>query len=131
MSEQDLKSVRIDKWLWAVRICKTRKIAYDLCKEHKVLIDDQPVKPSREIRPGQVIIVKREGIEYQYKVLQCLEKRVGAGLAGQYKEDITPKETLEKLEMIRKNAMPPRPRGAGRPTKKERRNLIKFKSGNW
>jgi len=119
--------MRIDKWLWAVRICKTRKMASELCKQHKVLIDKHPVKPSREISPGQIVIIKKNGIEWNYKVIQCLDKRVSAPLSLKYKEDITPKEALEKLKLIKRNMMPQRPTGAGRPTKKERRNLDKIK----
>lgn len=63
MSENDLRSVRIDKWLWAVRICKTRQLATELCKQHKILIDGQPVKPSRDVSPGEVVILKRDGVE--------------------------------------------------------------------
>ena len=127
MSDNELSSVRIDKWLWAVRICKTRVLSADLCKKHKVLVDGQPVKPSREVRSGQVVIVKRDGIEWQYKVIQCIDKRVSAPLSLECKEDITPEEALERLKLIKKNLMPPRPKGAGRPTKKERRDLEKLK----
>lgn len=121
-----LPSVRVDKWLWAVRICKTRKAATELCKQHKVLVDGNLVKPSREIRPGQVVVVKRDGIEWQYRVVRCLDKRVSAPLASGHREDITPQETLERLKMIKRDVMPRRPKGAGRPTKKERRDLEKL-----
>lgn len=127
MSEGGLSSVRIDKWLWAVRISKTRKIAVELCKQHKVLLDGQPVKPSREVKQGNIVTVKKEGVEWLYEVLQCLDKRVGAPLSLEYKKDITPLETLERLKLIKRDLMPRRPKGAGRPTKKERRTLEKFK----
>ena len=130
MNENMLASVRIDKWLWAVRICKTRKIALDLCKKHKVLINGQPVKPSREVRPGEVITVKSEGVAWPYEVLQCLEKRVNALLSLEYKKDITPPETREQLKEIKKNLLPSRPRGSGRPTKKERRDMEKIRQFN-
>ncbi len=123
MNENGLNSVRIDKWLWASRICKTRKVVAELCKQHKVLVAGQFVKRSREVRPGEVVVVKREGIEWHYKVIQCLDKRVSASLSLQFKEDITPKENLERLEKMKKGLMPRRPKGAGRPTKKERRDL--------
>ena len=121
------ESVRIDKWLWAVRICKTRAIATELCKKHKVLIDGQPVKPSRDVQPGQVVIVKREGIEWHYRIIQCLLKRVSAPLSLEFKEDITPKANLELLKILKRDIMPRRPKGSGRPTKKERRGLEKLK----
>lgn len=127
MSEGGLSSVRIDKWLWAVRISKTRKIAIELCKKHKVLVDGQPVKPSREIKQGNIVTVKKEGVEWLYEVIQCLDKRVGASLSLEYKKDITPLETLERLKLIKRDLMPRRPKGAGRPTKKEWRTLEKFK----
>ena len=127
MSEGELSFVRIDKWLWAVRICKTRKIASELCKRHRVLVEGQPVKSSRDVRPEQVVTVKREGIEWQYKVIRCIDKRVGAALVGECKQDITPSEILERLKLIKKDALPRRPKGAGRPTKKERRDLQKVK----
>ena len=123
MTNQNLTSIRIDKWLWASRICKTRKVVAELCKQHKVLIAGQPVKRSREVGPGQVVVIKREGIEWHYKVIKCLDKRVSSPLSLEFKEDITPKENLERLEQMKKDMMPRRPKGAGRPTKKERRTL--------
>ena len=127
MTNQNLTSIRVDKWLWASRICKTRKVVAELCKQHKVLIAGQPVKRSREVGPGQVVVIKREGIEWHYKVIKCLDKRVSAPLSLEFKEDITPKENLERLEQMKKDMMPRRPKGAGRPTKKERRTLEIFK----
>ena len=113
MSDNELSSVRIDKWLWAVRICKTRKVAAELCKQHKVLVEGQPVKPSREVMLRQVVIVKRDGIEWQYKVIQCIDKRVSAPLSLECREDINHKEAMEKLKLIKSDLMPPRPKGAG------------------
>ena len=78
MPSNELHSIRIDRWLWAVRICKTRVIATDLCKRSRVSIDQQKIKPSREVKTGQLVSVKRDGIIYQYRVLKCIEKRVGA-----------------------------------------------------
>ena len=123
MGESELNSVRIDKWLWASRICKTRKVAMLLCKQHKVSIDGQPVKQSRDVSPGQVVIIKRDGIQWHYRVIKCLDKRVGAALSLEFKEDITPKENLEMLKMMKKDLMPRREKGLGRPTKKDRRDL--------
>ncbi|MFH0754778.1 MAG: S4 domain-containing protein [Candidatus Omnitrophota bacterium] len=115
--------VRIDKWLWAVRICKTRVIALDLCKRNKVIIDGQVVKPSRAVNPGQVVVVRKEGISWQYRVLKCIDKRVGAPLAKVCCEDITPQEEKDKLALIKSGWMARRVKGEGRPTKKERREL--------
>jgi len=119
----DTNSVRIDTWLWAVRICKTRAIAADLCKKNKVSIDQQRVKPSRTIRAGQIITVRRDNIDWQFKVLKCIEKRVGAKIAAECREDLTPQEQIDKLKMIKSGWVPRRAKGEGRPTKKERRAI--------
>lgn len=121
----ELESIRIDRWLWTVRICKTRAIATDLCKRGRVCIDQQPVKPSREVSPQQLVSIKREGITFQYRVLKCVEKRVGAKMAAQCKQDETPQEELTKLKTIKGGWTPMREKGAGRPTKKERRAIDK------
>ncbi len=116
-------SVRIDKWLWSVRICKTRLIATDLCKRHKVSIDGQAVKPSRDVKIGQVIVVRKEGVSWQYRVLKCIDKRVGAQLVKECCEDITPPEERNKLALIKGGWAPRRAKGEGRPTKKDRREM--------
>ncbi|MCD4779272.1 MAG: RNA-binding S4 domain-containing protein [Candidatus Omnitrophica bacterium] len=121
-----LQSVRIDKWLWAVRVCKTRKGAGDLCQRGKVFLDQQLAKPSREVKPGQVVGVNREGIHWVYRVLQCVDKRVGAVVAATCMEDLTPESEKERLRMIKGSWTPRRPKGMGRPTKKDRRTLDKF-----
>ena len=118
-----LMIVRIDKWLWSVRLCKTRLIATDLCKKHKVSIDGQQVKPSRGIKPGQVIVVRKEGVSWQYRVLKCIDKRVGAQLVKECCEDITPQEESNKLALIKNGWVPRRAKGEGRPTKKDRREM--------
>ena len=123
LSQNIEESVRIDKWLWAVRICKTRQVAADLCKRQKVFVDGQLVKPSREIREGQLVMVRKEGIEWQYKVLKCIKNRVGAKVAVECREDLTPQEQIDKLKMMKEAGMPRRASGAGRPTKKERRDI--------
>ena len=122
-----MSSVRIDKWLWAVRICKTRKAATELCKQRKVLVEGRPVKPSKEVMLRQVVIVKRDGVEWQYRVIQCIDKRVSAPLSLKCREGINHEEAMEKLKLIKSDWMPPRSKGAGRPTKKERRDLEKLK----
>ena len=126
MKTANLDFVRIDRWLWAVRICKTRVGATDLCKRLKVAVDGQKVKPSREVKVGQVVVVRREGISWEYKVLKCIEKRVGAKIALECREDLTPVEEINKLKTIKGGWIPRRYKGAGRPTKKERRVIDKL-----
>ena len=116
------KSVRIDKYLWAVRVYKTRPIAADACKKGKVMMDEMPVKPSRSVTAGDVIQVKKMPVLYSYRVKDPIEKRVGAKIVNDYVENITPDEELHKLEM-QDDFFVKRDRGAGRPTKKERRLL--------
>ncbi len=123
-----LNSIRIDKWLHAVRVCKTRLIATDLCKRHKVSVDGQAVKPSREIRVGQIVTVRKDSIDWQFKVLKCIEKRVGAKIAIECYEDLTPEEQLHKLKLIKGAWVPRRLKGEGRPTKKERRDMDRLLS---
>ncbi len=125
--ERELDKVRIDKWLWAVRICKTRADATELCKRGRVLIDGQNVKPSREISVGQVILVKRDGLEWEYGVLRCIDKRVGAKIAVTCREDRTDPQKVQQLREIKSGWTPRREKGTGRPTKKDRRALDKLK----
>lgn len=116
------KSVRIDKYLWAVRVYKTRTLATEACRKGKVSVDDMPAKPSRTITKGDVIEVKKMPVTYSYRVKDSIEKRVGAKSVDQFVENITPEEELHKLEM-QDDFFVKRDRGAGRPTKKERRLL--------
>ena len=116
------KSVRIDKYLWAVRIYKTRTLATEACKKGRVSVDDMPAKPSRTVTAGDVIEVKKVPVLYSYRVLDPIEKRVGAKIVDQFVENITPEEELHKLEM-QDDFFVKRDRGAGRPTKRERRLL--------
>ena len=116
------KSVRIDKYLWAVRIYKTRSLATEACKKGKVSVDDMPAKPSRTVTAGDVIEVKKMPVLYSYKVLEPIEKRIGAKIVDQFVENVTPEEELHKLEM-KDDFFVKGDRGAGRPTKKERRLL--------
>ena len=116
------KSVRIDKYLWAVRIYKTRTLATEACKKGKVTMNDAPVKASRMVSTGDVVEVKKLPVVYRYRILDPIEKRVGAKIVDQYVEDITPEEELQKLE-LQDDFFVKRDRGAGRPTKKERRLL--------
>ena len=116
------KSVRIDKYLWAVRLYKTRTLATEACKKGRITVDDMPAKPSRSITSGDVIEVKKMPMIYSYRVKDPIEKRVGAKIVDQYVENITSQEELQKLDM-QDDFFIKRDRGAGRPTKKERRLL--------
>ena len=116
------KIVRIDKYLWAVRLFKTRTLATEACKKGRVSMDDLPAKPSRTVTAGDVIQVRKMPVVYSYRVKDPIEKRVGAKIVDQYVEDITLQEELQKLEM-QDDFFVKRDRGAGRPTKKERRLL--------
>ena len=123
------ESVRIDKFLWAVRLFKTRSLAAEACKKGRVTIDNQPVKSSRLIRQGDKISIKIPPATKTYRVLQLSEKRMGAKLVPGFIEDITPPEEIELLEMARMAQKMNRPKGAGRPTKKERRELDNLQNG--
>jgi ribosome-associated heat shock protein Hsp15 len=113
---------RIDKWLWAVRVFKTRSQSTQACRGGKIKVDDQEVKPGREVRKGMLITVHWGPIKRQLKVLELLERRVGAKLVPQYMQDLTPEEEYQKLELLRTHQTY-RSKGSGRPTKKERRDM--------
>lgn len=121
-----MEQARIDKWLWSVRIFKTRTLASDACKKNRVSINGQVAKPSRMVKVGDKVSVRKPPIEYRFEVLQPLEKRVGAKLVEQYMRNITPREEYEKLEMQRISGFVDRAKGLGRPTKKDRRELEQF-----
>ena len=118
--------VRVDKWLWAVRIFKTRSIATDACKKGRVSIAGSSVKPSRLVPRGEVISVRKPPIEYSFRVLDLLGHRVGAKLVPQYMENVTPASQYEILELQRISGFVDRAKGLGRPTKKDRRDLDQF-----
>jgi len=120
------KEIRIDKFLWAVRIYKTRTLASEACSKGQVIINGIPVKPSRTIKQGETIIVRKLPYIDTYFVHKLLENRQSAQKVAEYIEAITPVEEIQKREMLRleKNAI--RDKGAGRPTKKERREISKF-----
>ena len=120
------ETARIDKWLWAARIYKTRSIAVDAIKNGRVTIDGSAVKPSRTIKAGETVSVRKPPITYSFKVLAPIESRVGAKLIPQVYENITSADEYEKLEMSRISGFVDRQRGTGRPTKKERRQLDAF-----
>lgn len=121
-----MSEARIDKWLWATRIFKTRTIAADACKKGRISINGAQVKPSRMIKPGDIINVKKSPITYSFKVLQAIEKRVGAKLVPEIMENVTTPEQYELLEMSKISGFIDRARGTGRPTKKDRRSLDEF-----
>ena len=122
----DNKSVRIDKFLWAVRIFKTRSIASEECRKGRITINNIQVKPSRFILKDELIVVKKLPVIYSYRVIEPIENRVSAKLVGQYIEDMTPEEEKLKLDISHSVGISYREKGTGRPTKKERRNLDRF-----
>jgi Ribosome-associated heat shock protein implicated in the recycling of the 50S subunit (S4 paralog) len=121
-----MAEARIDKWMWATRIFKTRTIAAEACKKGRVSINGSQVKASRTIKVGDVIQVKKSPIIYSFKVLQTIEKRVGAKLVPEYMENVTTPDQYEILEMSKVSGFVDRARGTGRPTKKDRRELEDF-----
>ncbi len=114
---------RIDKWLWSVRVFHTRSMATEACKKGHVMMDGLPVKPSRVVKPGDVVRVRWSPIWRSYKALEPLHNRVGAKEVPNHMVDVTPAEELAILEMHKTGQWITRDRGAGRPTKKERRDL--------
>ena len=121
--------IRIDKYLWAIRAFKTRSEAADACKGGKVRVGEDIAKPSREVKVGDVINVRRGAVTLSWRVKHLLHNRVGASLVADYAEDITPEEERAKLDAPRENIFLHRDRGTGRPTKKDRRTLEKLISG--
>ena len=117
---------RIDKWLWAARIFKTRSLAADACKNGRVTKGGQNVKPSHTVKVGDVVSVRKPPVTYSFKILKAIEQRVGAKLIPEIYENVTPPDQYELLEMTRISGFVNRARGTGRPTKKERRSLDAF-----
>ena len=122
------ESFRIDKWLWAVRIFKTRSLASDACRKGKVEIEDKTVKPSRSVAIDDIITVKKSPYTFKYKVKGLIGKRVSAKIASGYFDDLTPPEDILKVKTIQESAFFTRERGTGRPTKKDRRIIDRFKT---
>ena len=118
-----MESVRLDKYLWAIRIYKTRTDATDACKGGKVRLNGYDVKPSKEVKRGDVIVARKGAVSYTYRVLELVDKRQGAKLVPNYAEDQTPQEELDKLRAPVETFFLKRDRGAGRPTKKDRRQM--------
>lgn len=121
-----MSEARIDKWMWAARIFKTRTIAAEACKKGRVSINGAQAKAARTIKIGDVIQVRKPPITYSFKVLQPIEKRVGAKLVPEVMENVTSPDQYELLEMSRINGFVNRAKGTGRPTKKDRRSLEEF-----
>ncbi len=115
--------MRVDKYLWCVRVFKTRSIATNACKQGKIKIGEQIVKPSREVYPTDIIEVRKNQIDYVFHVLDLPDSRVGAKISGLYVEDKTPKERFEKLALLKYSKDYYRKKGTGRPTKKDRRDI--------
>ena len=121
-----MEEVRVDKWLWAVRVFKTRSIATEACKKGRISIAGVTVKPSRTIQVGEVVTVRKPPIEYSFRVVQLLGSRVGAKRVAEFMENVTPREQYELLELQRVSGFVDRAKGLGRPTKKDRRDLDQF-----
>jgi ribosome-associated heat shock protein Hsp15 len=115
--------IRIDKFLWSVRVYATRSLATEECKKGRVTIGGVAVKAARVVKVGDVILVRKNPVTYTYRIIELLGKRVGAKLVAQYVEDITPPEELQKLDDAQGGSLYLRDRGAGRPTKKDRRDI--------
>lgn len=121
-----MNEVRIDKWMWATRIFKTRTIAVEACKKGRVMVGGVTVKPSRMIKVGDVIQVRKPPITFSFRVLALTERRMGAKLVPEYLENVTTPDQYEILEMNRISGFVNRSKGMGRPTKKDRRELEQF-----
>lgn len=117
---------RIDKWLWSARIFKTRTIAADACKNGRVAVNGVNVKPSRMVKVGDTISVRKPPVTYSFRILRTIEQRVGAKLLPEIYENVTPPDQYELLEMTRISGFVDRARGTGRPTKKDRRAMDAF-----
>jgi ribosome-associated heat shock protein Hsp15 len=118
--------MRIDKYLWCIRVFKTRSIATTACKKGQIKIDAKSVKPSRDIFGGELMVIRKNQIYYQIKALSLPESRVGAKLLDQYRKDVTPKEAFEKTELLKFAKDYYRKKGTGRPTKKDRRDIDNY-----
>lgn len=117
--------MRVDKYLWCIRVFKTRSKATQACRENRVTVNGEHVKPAREIKAGEEITVRKGAIHFAWKVIDTPKSRVGAALVPDYATDITPEEERTKLLMIREGHNQ-RPRGVGRPTKRDRRDIDRF-----
>lgn len=121
----------MDKWLWAVRVFKTRSIATDAVKKGRVEVNDVIVKPSRMLKVGDIVKVRKSPVTYSFRVIQLVQNRLGAKLVPEYMENIAPQSELDILDMVRIAGFVDRRKGLGRPTKKEGRELEQFTSELW
>lgn len=121
------KEERVDKWLWTMRVFKTRSIATDACRKGRVNIGGVAVKPARMIKPGDVVEVRKPPVTYSFRVLQVCGNRLGAKLVPEYLENITPQSQYDLLEMTKISGFVDRRKGLGRPTKRDARNLKSFR----
>ena len=118
-----MNDMRIDKYLWAIRVFKTRSEATEACNGGKVKIDGVNCKPAKEVKVGEIIQIRKGSVQFSYRVLSPLENRVGASLVPQYAENLTPESEVAKMRAPVETFFVKRDRGSGRPTKKERRVL--------
>lgn len=118
---------RIDKWLWAMRVFKTRTISTDACKKGRVTMNGSTLKPSRTIKPGDVVDVKKPPVTYTFRVVQLSENRLGAKLVPDYLENLTPQSQYDILEMAKISGFVDRRKGLGRPTKRDARRMASFR----
>ncbi len=121
-----MSEVRIDKWLWAMRVFKTRTVATEACKKGRVMMGGVAVKPSRPVKPGDVIDVRKPPVTYSFRVKAVAQNRLGARLVPDYMENITPQSQLDLLDVVRISGFIDRRKGLGRPTKREGRELSRF-----
>ncbi|MDE6169952.1 MAG: RNA-binding S4 domain-containing protein [Duncaniella sp.] len=121
-----MNEVRVDKWLWAMRVFKTRTVATEACKKGRVLMGGVAVKPSRTIKVGDVVDVRKPPVTYSFRVKALTQNRLGAKLVPDYMENITPKSELDLLDIVRISGFIDRRKGLGRPTKREGRDLAQF-----
>lgn len=122
---------RVDKWLWAMRVFKTRTIATEACKKGRVMMGGVAVKPSRCVKPGDVIDVRKPPITYTFRVKALAPNRLGARLVPDYLENITPQAQYDLLEMTRISGFVDRRKGLGRPTKRDSRELSRFREDSY
>lgn len=118
--------VRVDKWLWAMRVFKTRTVATEACKKGRVFVGNVPAKPSRTVKVGDIVNVRKPPVTYSFKVLALTQNRLGAKLVPDYMENVTPKSELDLLEIVKISGFIDRRKGLGRPTKREGRDLAQF-----
>ena len=131
--KETMSKVRVDKWLWSVRIFKSRTLATDQCKKGKISLDGKALKPSSGVEKGQVLGVHKNGFDLRIKVVEIIDKRVSATLAAPCYEDLTPEEEKNKFNawFIGKGRSEIREKGQGRPTKKERREIDEYKASGY